>query len=179
MNEWSHKDKLRDKSSISSPNPTHSPVPCQMSDSEEDSAEQGDSAFSSTQLPYKPLRTSSSCDPQNREPTANPLSSSVSVSDMPPNLPPPPPPPNARGKRGRGAPRGVASGRSRPHRNVSSTRSHSSIQLMRPKASNNSPFNLSFASLSPFPGSPTTPQAESSDVSSPLQRKLDERAVVP
>ena len=173
------KDKLKDKSSISSPQPSNSPVPCPMSDSDEDSTEQGDTAFSSSQLPYKPLRSSSSCDPQNTEPRENQLPSSVSVSDMPPNIPPPPPPPNVRGKRGRGVPRGASSGRSRPHRNVSSTRSQSSSQLMRPKeSSNNSPFNLSLLALQPFSGLSNPFQAESSEVSSPFQRKLEEKPVI-
>ena len=80
-----------------------------------------------------------------------------------------------RGKRGRGAPRGASSGRSRPHRNVSSTRSNSSSQLMRPKtSSNNSPFNLSLLALQPFSGLSNPLQAECSEASSPLQRKLDE-----
>ena len=174
------KDKLRDKSSISSPQPSNSPVPCPMSESDEDSTEQGDTAFSSSQLPYKPLRSSSSCDPQNTEPREHQLPSSVSVSDMPPTIPPPPPPPNVRGKRGRGVPRGASSGRSRPHRNVSSTRSQSSSQLMRPKASsNNSPFNLSLLALQPFSGlSNPFADAEGSEASSPLQRKLDEKPVI-
>lgn len=169
------KDKSRDKSSISSPQPSNSPVPCQISDSDDDSTEQPGSAFSSSQLPYKPLRSSASCDPQNKEPRETQLPSSASVSNLPPNIPPPPPPPNVRGKRGRGAPRGASSGRSRPHRNVSSTRSNSSSQLMRPKpSSNNSPFNLSLLALQPFSGLSNPLQAECSEVSSPLQRKLDE-----
>ena len=171
-------DKLRDKSSVSSPNPSNSPVPCKVSDSEEDSTEQGDSAFSSSQLPYRPLRSSSSCDPQHRGPKTSPLSSSLSVSDMPPCLPPPPPPPHPRGNRGRGVPRGAVGGRSRPHRNVSSTRSHSSSQLMRSKPCNNNPFNLSLFALTPFPGLPTTTQAEGNEILSPLQRKLDQMKIV-
>ena len=170
---------MRDKSSVSSPNPSNSPLPCQMSDSDDESTEQPDSAFVSSQLPYKPLRSSSSCDPQTKEPRESQLPSSASVSNMPPNIPPPPPPPNVRGKRGRGAPRGASSGRSRPHRNVSSTRSNSSSQLMRPKpSSTNSPFNLSLLALQPFSGLSNPPQAESSEVSSPFQRKLDEKPVI-
>ena len=178
--EWQQTDKLKEKSSITSPNPTHSStVPCLISDSGEESTEPIDSAFSPSQLPYQPLCSSASCEPQIREARPSPLASSFSVSDMPQNVPPPPPPPNARGKRGRGVPRGASSVRSRPHRNVSSTRSHSSSQLIRPKvSSSNSPFNLeSLLTLNPFPGLPMTTPPDNNDVSSPLQRKLDERAV--
>ena len=164
---------------MSSPNPLHSPVPCQASDSEGDSTEKLDSLFSSSQLPYQPLRSSSSCEPQNTEDKINPLPSSPSVSaDFPPYIPPPPPPPNVRGKRGRGIPRGACSGRSRPNRNVSSTRSNSSSQLMRAKnTTNNFPFDLNLSALNPFPALPTSSQPEGGEISSPLQRKLDERAV--
>ena len=168
-------DKLNNKSPISSPNPSNnSAVPYKIFDSDEDSTEQGDLVFSSSQLPYRPLRSSSSCDPQQGGLKLSPRPSSLSVSDMPPNLPPPPPPPHPRGNRGRGPPRGTGSGRGRPHQRVSSsTRSHSSSQLMKPKAcNNNTPFNLSALALNPFPSLPTTTQPESSDILSPLQRKL-------
>ena len=103
------------------------------------------------------------------------MQSSLSVSDMPPNLPPPPPPPQPRGNRGRGALRpNIAGGRSRPRRNVSSSQSHLSSQLMRSIPCTNDPFNLSALALTTSsPGSASAANIEIDGALSPLQCKLD------
>merc|ERR1712183_559965 len=76
--------------------------------------------------------------------------------------------------------RGACSGRSRPNRNVSTTRSNSSSQLMRAKNTcNNFPFDLNLSALNPFPALPTSSQPESCEISSPLQPPLENNGVSP